>query len=195
MQTNLIRLLPNYYHGVSEANELMRVENELFDKLKDQTKITVDNQFVTTCDANMLTIWEGLLQINSTVDVDINFRRERIVNRLLMRSTFTLWSLKERLSTILGNNYELIIDYGNYELLIETTADSQAIFNEMIITVYRTKPANIIFRLVPVLSSQLYVETRAFASKVDYKRAGYWIVGETPIEDVGKEREVMLHVD
>jgi hypothetical protein len=194
MQTDLARYLPGFYDGVRETSELMRVENGLFDDLKDQTQITLDNQFILTCDAHMLSLWEGILQITFNSDIDTEaFRRDRIINRLASRSAFTLWFLRERLDAILGrDNYYLAMRHNDYELHVETAVDNQSLFNELILTVYRIKPANILFILTPVLRDRLAIKAKAYMANVDYKRAGVWRVGATRIIETNSEEEVPI---
>ena len=194
MQTDLSRYLPSFYDEIRETAELVKVENEMFDELRDQTKITVENQFILTCDEGMLSLWEDILQINFNPDTDTEeFRRDRIINRLASRSAMTLWFLKERLDVMLGReNYDIIINHDDYEMLIRSAIDNQALYNEVILTVYRIKPANIAFILVPVVYKKVIAKESANIRAVEYKRAGFWFAGVTPIERIGEAKEVHL---
>ena len=216
MQTDLSKYLPSYYDNVREMDELVRVENELFDELALKMNTVLDNQFILTCDIQTLAIWEQILNIRPNPDAGEteDFRRQRIINRLASRPPFSLWFLKSRLDAIIGReNYDLHLDHDKYELELETAVENQAVFTETTLTIYRMKPANIAFRLVPVLKDEVTVEPQLFVSQVEIeyftldvdqldtvpfeqfgrsKRAGEWIVGVTPILEFEEETEVRL---
>ena len=190
-QTRLGEYLPRYYDGIREMDELVRVENLLFDTLKDEMMIVLRNQFILECDVEMIALWESLLGIHFNPNIDndegYRFRRERLINRLVQRPPFTLRFLRERLDTIVGvGNYDLRMDeFADYTLRLESAIANQAAYNEMILTIYRMKPANIVFNLVPVLQDRVYIQARAYVSKLKYKRLGSWILGQTPFEQMG----------
>lgn len=216
MQTDLRQYLPSYYDGVRETDELVTVQGSMFDNLATQMNAVLDNQFILTCSVQILGVWEQILNIRPNPDAGETeeFRRQRIINRLASRPPFSLWFLRQRLDAIIGReNYELKMDYDQYELELETAVENQAVFSEMTLTIYRVKPANIAFKLVPVLRDEVKVRATAFISQAEvehfaldsdqldtvpfevfgrYKRVGVWEVGVTPILEFEEEKELRL---
>ena len=171
MQTDLGRYLPNYYEGIRETDGLMSVENSMFDELKSEMRVALDNQFILTCDVRVLSVWEEILGIMFNPDTESeDFRRERITNRLSTRPPFTLWFLRQRLDVVLGReNYELYMDYDNCTLQLESTTSSMAVRTEMALTMDRILPANIVFELALLFPNQLNIYN-ATALTTDYQQ-------------------------
>jgi len=189
MKTDLGRYLPNYYEGIHETDILMEAENKLIDHLKQDMRLIMDDQFIKTCDQQMIEIWEDILNISHNPDEDTEdeaFRRTRIIHRLSSIPRFTYGWLRERLNTIIGpdedgnDQYTLEVNYATHELRLESTVEHQASYNEMLLTIYRVKPANLTFRLVPILENQVNIEPSAFVDHVELKRMGCWELGVTP---------------
>ena len=195
---NLGEHLPRYYDDIRETDELIRIENTLFGAVKDEMTAILRNQFILECDEVMLAVWENLLGIHFDARFDINedfqLRRYRLINRLIQRPPFTYLFLRKRLDAIVagldgqastGYEYELAIDYENYVLHLKSAVENRALYNEMILTIYRAKPANLAFNLIPELTPQVEVSTRGYTSGLKQKRLGQWRLGETAFEYLG----------
>lgn len=192
--TDLGQYLTDFYTGIRETDVLVNIENKLFDELKKHMAGVLDNQFITTCDASVILAWERILGIRYDPNTETeSFRRERIVNRLSTRPPFTLRFLINRLDQILGrDSYEVRIDHDNYTLYIESAISEQMWYTEVTTTMHRIKPANMVLILVPVLYAGVVLQERGFISEMAFMRAGFWVVGETPIEERKVEVEVNL---
>jgi len=197
MSTNLGQYLPSFYNGIRETDELMTVENELFDELNWKMRLAVDDQFIITCSPDMLYFWEQLLGIRYDPATETeSFRRIRIINRFSSSQNLTLWWLRERLDYLIGRDYyELHLDYDNYLLQITLPIDNQFVFNELLHLIRTTIPANLIFRLTPKVFESLVIETRVYATEAERLRAGHWVVGETPILRKGSYQEVPINAN
>ena len=145
MASNLGQYLPNFYEGVRETNELMRVENGLFDELGRQMRAVIDNQFILTCDLATLAFWERILNILHDPDTEsTQFRRERIINRFSSRPPFTMHWLEKRLATLTDNNFQTIEDFDNNRLEIITRIENGAVLQELNLMIMTVAPANMI---------------------------------------------------
>ena len=195
MSVDLKQHLPNYYSGVHETDVLMKVEEALFDQLATNMKVTIDNQFILSADVTTISVWERLLGIQHDPALDtLGFRRERVINRLTNSNNFTLWFLRERLDVLLSReNYEIMLNHNNYTLHVETAVNNQTRFNEMVLMVRQILPANMIFRLVPVLRDQLQIKASAQISGFEPKRLGSWSLGISRFRNFGEWQEVVLH--
>jgi hypothetical protein len=131
----------------------------LFDNLDTETEKVRDNQYVLTADIDGIIAYEKMLNITPKPATEtIEFRRQRIINRLSMVPPFTFRFLKQRLDEIIGvDRYIASIDYPNYTLYIESSAENQEWFHEIFVTITKLKPANIVFINRPLV----YEEIRA----------------------------------
>ena len=195
MNNNLAELLPSYYDGIRETNELMSAESSLLDELDAQMRAVMDNQFIMTCDIPTLEFWEQVLNIlHDPATETTRFRRERIINRISSRPPFTLLWLRRRLDMLVGaGNYEIRFDYDRQRLELESAVDNYMYFREMIITVTRVLPANVIFTLVPYIRDSIYFYAVAHVQHYALMRAGTSRVGVTKFHEYLNEERVVLN--
>ena len=112
---NLKTYLPRIYKNILEFDNLMEVENELFNKLNLETNKVKNNQYILTADLDGIIMYEKMLGIiaNPAIE-DIEFRRNRIINRISMTFPFTFPFLKKKLDEIIGvGKWEAYMDYAN----------------------------------------------------------------------------------
>ena len=86
--------------------------------------------------------------------------------------------------------YNLIIDYDNYTLYLESAAKNQLYYNEIAVLMSNIKPCNIVFINMPLVSQQIFVSEQVNVSKLTYNYVlgGQWKLGEKPFisyEDKG----------
>lgn len=143
-KTNLAKYYPIIYKDVLEIDELVATENKLFDELERLTLEVEQNQFILTANARGLDVYEKMLNIivNSQSDT-IQFRRERLINRLSSLPPFTLRELKGRLNNLLGsNNYDIEVIYDNYELKLDMRIGVYGKLDEVLKTLISIVPVN-----------------------------------------------------
>lgn len=188
---SLMEYAPQIYSGFAEYQTLMSAENPLIADVEKAAKDLHDDQFVLLATAEGIQHYESMLKIISNPSTEtLEFRRQRILNRMAFASSFTVKSLRNRLDSILGaGQYDLYIDYDKYTIYIESAAVDQNWFNEILITMARTKPANMVFINKPLVSSVLGLSEEVSYQKLTFNyRAGYWSVGQKPfatMEDGG----------
>jgi hypothetical protein len=189
---NLKIYLPKIYENILEFDNLMEAENELFNNLNLETNKVKNNQYVLTADLDGIKLYEQMLDIiaNPAIE-DIEFRRKRIINRLSMTPPFTMRSLYGMLDQIIGRDrWTAYLDFDNYTLYIESAADNQMWYHEILVTVNKLKPANIVFINKPLV----YKEIRAGESinltqiNFNYRLGTSWVLGLKPftsLDDMG----------
>ena len=143
-KTNLSKYYPRIYKNILETDNLVFTENELFDETNTLTTEVEDNQFVLTANSKGLTIYERMLNIIANPLTDtIQFRRERLINRLSSLPPFTLRELKGRLNNLLGsNNYDIEVIYDNYELKLDMRIGVYGKLDEVLKTLISIVPVN-----------------------------------------------------
>ncbi len=190
--SDIKQYLPNIYDAILEFEGLIASENTLFDNLDTETEKVRDNQYALTADINGIIEYEKMLNIIPKPATEtIEFRRQRIINRLSMVPPFTFRFLKQRLDEIIGvDRYTASIDYPNYTLYIESSAENQEWFHEILVMVTKLKPANIVFINRPLV----YEEMRAGESinltqvNFNYRLGSTWVLGLKPfasLDDTG----------
>lgn len=176
--------LPKLYDNVLEINTVMSAEDELFKLLEQLVIIAENNQYVSTADSAGLTDYENLLGINAdTTTEDTEFRRQRLINRLSMSPPFTLKFLEQKLDEIIGvGAWKTRMDYDNLTLYVESSAESQIWYHEVLVTINSIKPANVVFVNTPFTADILNVNEaiNAFELIKNYRLGISWSLGAMP---------------
>lgn len=189
---NLKIYLPHIYKNILEFDKLMISENKLFNLVDQQTTKVRNNQYVLTADIDGIELYEQMLDIIANPAIEsIEFRRNRIINRLSMTPPFTMRFLYSKLDEIIGKNmWTAYLDFDNYTLYIESAADNQMWYHEILVTVNKLKPANIVFINKPLVVDSINVNEAINMSEVifNYRLGTSWVVGLKPftsLEDKG----------
>lgn len=185
--------LPKIYDGIIEFEELIKIENNLFNDLEKEKEKTINNLYLSTCDIETIKKCENLFNISDSSS-NINFRRERLLNRFNMSMPFTLTGLKFKLDEIIGiGNYSVNIDYNNFTIYIESKSINQNWFHETYVTINKMKPANMIFINKPVLTESLFISERLSYSRIEYNyKLGSWRLGQKPFKTSFDEEVIKM---
>ena len=138
--------VPKLYNNNVEMNNIISTEEVEFEN---SLKISVDNSFKDTfaCNATEKGIsqYEKLLNIISdTNNESLEFRRQRIINRLVSKIPFTERYLIDYLNNLLGeNNWDYEIDYNNYTLVVSSLIPGRLWYNELVLFLTNIVPVNI----------------------------------------------------
>lgn len=187
------KLYPNIYNGFLEIESLANIQEN--QKLECQGEIDkfLRDQFIRTCEVAKLEEIEKIMKI-PIKNEDIKFRRERILNRLSMSPPFSTPFLRMKLNNLIGrNNYELRMDYANYTLYVESSANNQEWFSELYITINKIKPCNIVFVNKPVTKKKIVINEHVEYVKMLYNyKLGSWQLGVHPFTRMGDREDIKL---
>lgn len=189
---NLKNYLPSIYKDVLETDELTSTEDLLFQDLNSETEKVRSNQFVLTSDIDGIEQYEKMLNIIPNPSTEsIEFRVDRIINRLSMTPPFTFPFLKKKLDEIIGvGKWQAYMDYANYTLYVESSAVNQIWFHEILVTINRLKPVNIVFTNKPFVAAKIHVSENINLTQVsfNYRVGTTWVLGQKPftsLENMG----------
>lgn len=186
--------MPGWYEGVKEFDVLLEVEDVSLLILKKQLMQVTNNQWIQTADETMISYHESLFKIIANPGSEsLSFRRERLLNRLQSMPPYTLNYLITKLKNIFwAGNYSLVIDYNNYQLLLETAAENANWFNEVQVIIHKIKPANMVYIQVPAITEKIAIVESAAISELKYFRVGRGRLGREPLLKVSEDKEVIL---
>lgn len=192
---SLRQLFPDWYDDAREIDVLAEAEDTVFETAKLQLDQVRANQWVQTANENILSIYEKMLDILANpFEESIEFRRQRILNRLQSTPPFTLGYLKNQLNSLFGkSNYVLTIDHLNYTLFVEAAASDVEWFQEAERIIKRVKPANMLFIKIPVTVDAIGIKETATAADVRFFKVGLSRIGRDPLRVMSAEKEVVLH--
>lgn len=181
-RTRIGRYFPRYYEGILETDELIKVENDIWNNLYLLLNKAKNNQFIAYADENGIYAYEQLFQIVADPETEtLEERRFRLLNRIQTLSYYTMIYLRQKLNSLFGeNNYEVEMDYLNYTLYVKSNASNSFIYKEIIATINKIKPANIVFINVPFIPTTIEVGEEIYQQKWwwNYILGGKWRVGQ-----------------
>ena len=171
---------PNIYADIVEMQALLGAEDKEFIVLADEMETFKNNQYITTADVDGIVLFENQLGIIADPSKEtLEFRKARLINRLSMATPFTYFFLIERLNNIIGENlYILSINYSDYELVIESSAEDQTWFHEIRVTINSIKPANMVFINRPLVTDTIHTNEQINLTDIQYNyKLGSWELG------------------
>lgn len=192
-RTRIGRYFPRYYEGILETDELIKVENDIWNNLYLLLNKAKNNQFIAYADEDGIYAYEQLFQIVADPETEtLEERRFRLLNRIQTLSYYTMIYLRQKLNSLFGeNNYEVKMDYLNYTLYVKSNVSNSFIYKESIATINKIKPANIVFINVPFIPTTIEVGEEIYQQKWwwNYILGGKWRVGQKPfisVQDLSK---------
>ena len=183
LDTQLLPLLPPWYREILDYQEICQTEQEQFEALAEEITAVADNFFFQTMDAGAVSQWEQIFGIIPNPAVEsLEFRRARVLNRVSTRPPFTLGFLYQKLDELIGpGGWTVTVDYPNYTLYIESSAENQQYATEVAYTVNKIKPAHIVYVNTPYLRSGLLLSESIELSQLTYHyQLGSWGLGVQP---------------
>lgn len=179
----LSSFVPSVYREVVEMDDIIAAEEIHMNTARTEMLTAFANTFVLTADESGVIMFESMLSIIANpATEDLEFRRQRILNRMSMSPPFTFRFLKQKLNEIIGvGNWTAYIDFSNYTLYVESSATNQSWYHEIEFTINRIKPCNIVFINVPYTSRNILLSEEISYATLSWKyRLGSWKLGRDP---------------
>ncbi|MEY8370113.1 putative phage tail protein [Aerococcaceae bacterium 50-4] len=140
----LKQFMPNYYFDIREMNTLLEVEDKLFLQINYLLNRFKDNQFIMTADEKQIQEYENILDIISTPDESLEFRRYRVLSRWIKPSAYTKDSLNQMIAQLQGNNnFDIHYDYEHFTIELTTRLAHKGQVEAVISVLKDILPANI----------------------------------------------------
>ena len=180
---DMLSLLPPWYREVLDYQQICQTEQEQMQTLAQEIGAVADNFFFQTMDATSVAQWEQIFKIvPNPVTETLAFRQARLLNRISTRPPFTIWFLYQKLDELIGpGQWTVNVDYPNYTLYIESSAENQQYATEVAYTVNAIKPAHIVFVNTPYVKTGLLLSESIELSQLVYNyRLGAWGLGVSP---------------
>lgn len=194
-RTSTRELFPSVYDGVLEISALSETDDVLLDQALAKLERAQLNQFILTADEETISVYEKMFSIlaNPTTET-LQFRRERILNRMSLQPPFTMRWLQNKLDEIIGvGKWNAYVDYANRTLYIESFVVNQQWFNELRITINRIKPCNLVFVNKPLIMADVVANETIVSATQHYNYIlGQWQLGQEPFATTDSEEVIKL---
>lgn len=183
LDTQLCQQLPPWYREVLDYQQMCQTETAQFEALAQEITGVAENFFFQTMGLDGIEMWEQIFHIVPNPQTeDLEFRRYRVLNRITTKPPFTLGFLYQKLDELIGPGlWEVTVDYPNYTLYIESSAQNQNYAQEVAFTINQIKPAHIVYVNTPFIQSGLLLsEQIERLNRVYNYKLGLWALGQLP---------------
>lgn len=195
LDTELCKQLPPWYREVLDYQQMCQTETAQFEALAQEITGVAENFFFQTMGLSGVEMWEQIFHIVPNPQTeDLDFRRYRVLNRITTKPPFTLGFLYQKLDELIGPGlWEVTVDYPNYTLYIESSAQNQNYANEVAFTINKIKPAHIVYVNTPFIQSGLLLseQIERLIRTYNYK-LGSWALGALPFATDGENEVVKM---
>lgn len=178
--------LPPWYREVLDYQQMCQTEEQQFALLAEEINRVADNFFLQTMDYETVQLWENVFHITANPATEsLQFRRERIINRISMRPPYTLGFLYQMLDRLIGEGqWTVEVDYPNYALYIEAGAEGESYWQELTYTVNHIKPAHITYISRPLIRTGVLMSEEVRSAHFEWNYyLGSWALGAEPFAD------------
>ena len=183
LDTELCKQLPPWYREVLDYQQICQTETAQFEALAQEITGVAENFFFQTMGLSGVEMWEQIFHIVPNPQTeDLEFRRYRVLNRITTKPPYTLGFLYQKLDELIGPGlWEVNVDYPNYTLYIESSAQNQNYAQEVAFTINRIKPAHIVYVNTPFIQSGILLsEQIERLNRVYNYKLGLWALGQLP---------------
>lgn len=146
----LNKLLPKLYNNNVEMKAIINAEEKDFEEiLKFEIRNSFEDNFIKIADSDGLYRFEVLFNITPDLEnEDLEFRRQRLWNRINASPLYTERVLQQKLDEILKpGNWSYDIDYNNYTLDIYSLSPGRMWINELRNWIEKIIPCNIVWTI------------------------------------------------
>lgn len=156
LDVDLLALLPPWYREVLDYQLICQAESEQLRSLGNNILQIDENFYFQTMDEPAVNLWEEIFEILPNRQTEeLDFRRERLLNRIRTRPPFTLAFLYQTLNDLIGiGKWRADIDYFNYIINIlldyEQVTKPKVFFGEVMSILHLIKPAHM--QLCPAMA-------------------------------------------
>lgn len=143
-------LLPRLYDNNIEMQAIMKTEGiEIDDTIKLQIRTSFENNFIKTANEEGITRFEKLFNIDADPKTEtLEFRRQRLWNRLQTYPKYTENYLKQKLDEIIGiGGWRYDINYNAYTLDIWILNPGKTWLKELTVILKSIMPCNILWTI------------------------------------------------
>ena len=116
--------LPKYFKPIIEFQEILKAHGYGLDEIGKAMTQLQENFYLSTCDEEMVAYYEKLFGLRVRLGDTLNFRKERLLQKLNTVVPFSVAFLKAKLGMLYGDDgYTLDVDSVESILRIKVTSD------------------------------------------------------------------------
>lgn len=140
----LYKQLPDYFKPIVEFLEILKAHGYALDGLDANAAQVAANNYIQTSDEATIAQWERWLGITYKFGDDLDFRRQRILQKFNNVAPFSIGFLKNQLTELYGpDGYVLEVSSENLTLMINVTSDRYGAIDLLYDLLWDVVPAHV----------------------------------------------------
>ena len=140
----LIDYLPPFVQEFQEIKKIMEVEQPEIDNLWESCGNALNDQFVLYATENGVRRWEKIMGIAPKDTDTIDERKFRILSKMNQELPYTLYKLKEALTTLCGaNNFSINLQPEIYHIEVKLALSNANNYQDIVNLLKKMIPANL----------------------------------------------------
>lgn len=147
MNLNYIEYLPKVVSNIREFRVLGIIIDETWSKWDNLGQRLYNSIFPEDFDIETCKRWEKIFKITPLASDTLEDRRFRLKVRMNLFIPYTHRTIKNMLESLLGNDFELNVDYTNYSFSCVIALTKKKYLNEIISLLLRITPANLVMQV------------------------------------------------
>lgn len=147
MNLRYLEYLPKVVSNIREFIVLGVVIDETWDKWDNLGQRLHNSIFAEDFDLKTCQRWEKIFKITPLASDTLEDRQFRLKIRLNLALPYTHVTIRDMLTSFLGNDFELIVDYDHYIMYCKIALQKKKYLNEVISFLLRVTPVNLVLKV------------------------------------------------
>jgi len=148
---------------LKEFQKIAEIEEPFFERLKQEIKNTVDDQFISTATEKGIARREKMLKVVPFADDTLETRRHRILLKYLDQLPYTYRRLLQYLASI-SSNFKVTLNNDAYELFIQILLTGYPQRDALAAVLGRMIPANLVLKMQTQIPQAIFRPALAVCS-------------------------------
>ena len=142
----LIQYLPEFVAEYKEIKAITDVEDPEYNLFWDHLRGAINNQFITTCDEQGISMFEKMLKLYPYESDTLEMRIARVLVEWNAQLPYTMRSFRQMLDVLCGaGNYEINLKHNEYVIEINTYFYDSKMLNQLNRLLLKVLPANLTY--------------------------------------------------
>lgn len=122
MEIDMIKILPEYFRPVLEFKEIIKADETVLSELETNIEQIRKNFYIQTADEAALAQKEALFGIFASPGEEIEYRRQRLLQKYNTIVPFSIDSLRDQMTELFGKDFTLSVDSVSCKLEVSVTS-------------------------------------------------------------------------
>lgn len=189
-----IEQFPLILKEMKPIEHICTAEKSQYIKIEEQIRTLENDQFIATSSKAAITRYEREFGMSLTASETIEFRKERLINRLNLNPPYTTYFIASKLDEIIGvGKWNAYMNKEGNVFTLEASMESKSWYNEFKVTFEQMKPCTVLLITKPYANGNITISTSCICAINEFyiDMSGDYTIGcELQMAEQSNESEV-----